>query len=138
MSSRRAGHTVLELLVVVTIIAVIAAFGAAAYFKTLTVYKASTSEQQLKTLHTILERHRKAVIDDARAESIPQAVLDLAGGDQNRARVIWIKLRLKQQFPQSYAQALQPASGYIAPEPAYLKIITRSNANDARTESAAC
>src|SRR5207302_5135067 len=48
------------------------------------------------------------VIDQANKESIPDGVLLMAGGNAPRARVIWIKLRLKQEFPMNYAEARTP------------------------------
>lgn len=135
----RAGFTLIELLVVIAIMGILMSLIGAAVFKTITVRKRSFTQQSVDKLYLQLQRHMKAVIDDARTEQIPPAVLALAGNDPNRARIVWIKLRLKQQFPQSYAEALQPAPGYINPEPAYGRILAgRSAANKPETESAAC
>jgi len=38
-------------------------------------------------------------------EAIPQPVINLPAADERRARVIWKCLRLKQEFPISYAEA---------------------------------
>src|SRR5262249_14319221 len=71
------------------------------------------------------------------------SVLTLAGNDPKRARVIWVKLRMKQTFPISFSEALNPAP--LSPVPAYQTAlnqlgITAANAPNppAAYESAAC
>src|SRR5262249_30263070 len=46
----------------------------------------------------------------ASKEDIPADIYTMAGGPGNeaRARVIWIKLRLRQEFPESFAEARAP------------------------------
>lgn len=134
----RTAFTLMELLVVIGIIAVLFVMGAGVYFATIPVTYATSTKNSMTAIYKDLERHRKAVIDDARKEPIPQTVIALANYDMNRARVIWIKLRLKQQFPTTYAAALNPAPGLIGPEPGYVGIVTRPNAIDPTTESSAC
>src|SRR5207249_3350986 len=41
-------------------------------------------------------------------EAIPDSVRTMAGGNDLRARVIWKKLRLKQEFPTTFAEAQAP------------------------------
>src|SRR5579859_228907 len=142
----RPAFTLIELLVVIAIIGVLISLSAAAFFRTLSVKKGKNTQQLIQKLYTQLQRQMKAVIDDARTESISSktTVMTLAGNDPNRARIIWIKLRLKQQFPMSYAEALNPGGGVIpqselAPEPAYGKILAgKGSALNPATESAAC
>jgi len=55
-----------------------------------------------------LDRQIKKVLETAETEPIPDNVLTLAGGDQKRARVIWKKLRLKQEFPMTLTEAKTP------------------------------
>jgi hypothetical protein len=95
------------------------------------------AEATLQKLTSELDRHIKAVVDQAEADAIPDSVLTgLAGNHPRRARVIWIKLRLKQEFPTSYAEARNPAPGYLAGKSAYSKL--PAGANNPATESAAC
>src|SRR5262249_22475263 len=56
-------------------------------------------------------------------DSTMLGLIALAGGNpgnpdpesEQRARVIWIKLRLKQQFPMNFMEALDPTPNAIAP-----------------------
>jgi prepilin-type N-terminal cleavage/methylation domain-containing protein len=138
---QRAGFTLIELLIVIAIIGILMSLTGAAVFKTIQVKRRSNTQQTVQKLYLQLQRQMKAVIDDARTEPVTsnQPLMTLAGGDANRARIIWIKMRLKQQFPQSYAEAINPAPGYLNPEPAYGRILAgKSSANNPLTESAAC
>lgn len=140
---QRAGFTLIELLIVISIIGVLLSLTGAAVFKTIQVRKRTNTQQTVQKLYLQLQRQMKAVIDEARDEArtgkIPPSVVALAGGDMNRAQFVWIKLRLKQQFPQSYAEALNPAPGYLNPEPAYGRVLAgKSAAKNPLTESAAC
>src|SRR5262249_31495379 len=50
----------------------------------------------------------KAVLDKADREDIPATVQQLANFNNERARIIWRKLRLKQEFPMTFAEAREP------------------------------
>jgi len=86
--------------------------------------KESNTQLLVQTVANQLHTRWAAVAAQARKESIPPQVLngefapngnrltwgllDLAGGNLARARVIWVKLRLKQEFPMNYAEARTP------------------------------
>src|SRR5438105_3266921 len=101
----RPGFTLVELLVVVAIIGVLAALTASATVGVLSSQKQSNTSLTIQTLMGVLDQQWQAVIDQANKEAIPDGVLLMAGSNAPRARVIWIKLRLKQEFPMSYAEA---------------------------------
>jgi hypothetical protein len=56
-------------------------------------------------------------------------ILSMAGGDAARARVIWVKLRLKQAFPETFSEATAPdgGAGMIAPDPYYSNVPTSTS-----------
>lgn len=104
----RPGFTVVEMLVVLTIIAVLVSLSGAAYFRWVDYQNQDTTETIMRDIYQVLNRQMKAVVDAADKETIPASVLAMANGDPNRARVIWKKLRLKQEFPMSNYEAWYP------------------------------
>src|SRR5439155_13957278 len=88
--------------------------------------KAANTELTIQKLNDAFKAQWRAVIDQATIEPIPdnilygdrnmQGLLAMASNPINpgdpdamhRARVIWIKLRLKQQFPMNFMEALNP------------------------------
>jgi prepilin-type N-terminal cleavage/methylation domain-containing protein len=151
----RAGFTLVELMVVIAIIGIVIALTTSAALQVVSYQRGSTTESTIKTLSTILQRQYTAVIALAEKESIPPAVLTMAGGDAKRARVIWKKLRLRQAFPMNFTEALapwnlsppfspllQPADlpGLAAYKSAIAQMGTPPSANPAdwHNESAAC
>jgi prepilin-type N-terminal cleavage/methylation domain-containing protein len=144
---RRGGFTLVELAVVISIIAVLLALGAGAAITVLEGQRASRTEDLLRNTDKLLQQHWRKVVEDARKEQavIPDSVVALAAGDRNRALVIWIKLRLMEAFPQSYAEIRTPwAYNYIPADmqrynSSYLKAIKNVPLGPpAPTESAAC
>jgi prepilin-type N-terminal cleavage/methylation domain-containing protein len=125
-SARRAGFTMVEMLVVLTIISILITLTAAAVLKLIPAQQQLNTQSTLTRLEGDLQRAYRSAADKFRTESIPTAtnapaaptlgnvyygaggVLAIAGGDPNRAQVIWTKLRLKQTFPNSFAEALSP------------------------------
>ncbi len=110
----RRGFTLVELLVVLAIIGILVSMGAGAYFVWLNNQRQTTTETVMREVYQTMTRQMKAVTDDAYKDpNIPLSVQQLAGGNIRRARVIWMKLRLKQEFPTSYYEAWYP---YAAPD----------------------
>jgi prepilin-type N-terminal cleavage/methylation domain-containing protein len=107
---RRGGFTLVELLVVVFIIGLVLSITAAATMRVLGRQKSSDTEILITILSRSLNRHWLAVVEQAKKETVPPSVLNLAGGDARRAQVIWIKLRLKQEFPMTFAEVVNPGN----------------------------
>ncbi len=115
LAPRRAGFTLVELLVVIAIIAVLVGLSGAAYFRWIDSARADSTEKTMSTVLKSLQAQMKAVADRAGKETIPASVLGQANNDPRLAKVIWVKLRLKQEFPTTYAEARQPwATGMTA------------------------
>ena len=136
---RRPAFTLVELIVVIAIIVLLAGLTTAAVMEVLAVQQKRATEATIQKVASELDRQWKAVVDQAKNEQVPSSVLtQLAGNDPRRARVIWIKLRLKQEFPMSYAEAKNPdlGLGYISAKNAF-KVLPPA-ANDPYTESSAC
>ena len=100
ISTRRgnnmAGFTLVELLTVMAIIAVLVALVASAAFQVVGVQQQRTTETTIKKVAEALDQQWQAVVDQARKENVINPnVMILAGKDSPRAKVIWVKLRLK-------------------------------------------
>jgi prepilin-type N-terminal cleavage/methylation domain-containing protein len=150
---RRVGFTLIELLVVVAIIGVLMTLSAAAIIKFLGTSPQSNTRIVLRSAWTEFNKKWTEVTDAAKGDRDAanrrpyQAALDtLAVNDPERMKVIWAKIRQKQAFPQTFAEALngftvggvtvKPLPGYVA----YLNKygITAGNATPADYESGIC
>jgi len=126
-TSRR-GFTAVELVVVIAIISLLAALTAGAVFRTLRTQEISFTEKTISKLSSVLDLHWKTVIDAARKEydglplQVRQNLLDLADNQtlgpqtpkpdprrDDRARLLYIKFRLRQEFPTTLSMALRPS-----------------------------
>jgi hypothetical protein len=139
------------MLIVVVIVIILVALSAGAYFYWIGAQQRSNSEGTIRTVNTMLGKHWTYVVEEAKKESPSAAVLSLAGGDQPRAQVLWIKARLVEAFPISYAEinscpmyASIPGIGAPAIPSAmrkynrtYQKTLGTTVSNNAATESAA-
>jgi prepilin-type N-terminal cleavage/methylation domain-containing protein len=142
---RRPAFTLIELLVVIAIIAILAALVAGAVFRVMASQAIKRSEATVKKIQTGLSGQWQAVIDNVKDElkSPPTSGTDykmnaylsaknLANGDPARMRALYVKLRLIQEFPQSFAEAL--ASG----KQTYLTAISGAPSPGPTVESAVC
>jgi prepilin-type N-terminal cleavage/methylation domain-containing protein len=139
----RAAFTLIELLIVLAIMSVLVALLAAAVFKTMGAMQDQATDTTLSKVASELSKQWSIVVQQANQETPSPSVVALAGGDARRARVIWVKLRLKQEFPMTYAEALNPGGGIIPaselpPKNAYRKALASlTGTPNPRTESSA-
>jgi prepilin-type N-terminal cleavage/methylation domain-containing protein len=150
---RRPAYTLIELLVVLAIIAVLASLTTAAAMMMISSQHERNTKFSMRQIEGERKKHWDAVVQSALKENMDTpdnaaaaaTIRQWAGGDEKRARVMYVKFRLKQEFPTSFAEALNPF-----PMPAkknytkYLNslgITTTTNpltATPAAHESAAC
>jgi hypothetical protein len=137
----------MELMVVVTIMAALVALSASAVLKFIEVQQTSNTQSTLDRVQSQLIKAWSKVKDSAAKESIPASIMGnpaLVGTDVNapeRARVIYMKLRLRQAFPMTFNEALNPAP--LPPLPGYTSYlgnlgILGSSPTTAYIESSAC
>jgi prepilin-type N-terminal cleavage/methylation domain-containing protein len=159
-NEQRPAFTLIELMVVIAIIALLVALSAGAVMRYLTTQKGNVTETTIASVDSETKKHWQKVIDLARNESLPLlfsgSTIDLAygcSGDANVARVIYIKLKLLQQFPMNFDEVFKTsptASNTVAPysnmlpaDPAYTKYLGQYGIVGSTTatqpfESAAC
>ena len=126
--ARRAGFTLVELLTVVAIIAVLVALVASAAFQMIGVQQQRITETTIKKVADALDQQWQAVVDQARKETVLNAnVASFAGNDAQRQKVLWVKLRLKQEFPMNFSEAKSPAPSYLDPRPSYVDALGGSD-----------
>jgi prepilin-type N-terminal cleavage/methylation domain-containing protein len=149
------GFTLVELLVVLGIIAILASLSAAAVIRFIGVQQKKNTEQLVQKLTSAFNQQWLAARDHAKDTFLPgsndpniQGVLALAGGDVERARVIWRHLYLRREFPTSYAEARaalvsQHPQGLwniaIQPNPTFFRVIgNRGGPTPTSAEASAC
>jgi prepilin-type N-terminal cleavage/methylation domain-containing protein len=147
MPRRQAGFTLIELLVVIAIIGTLVGLLLGGIIPWIDGQKRRNTKALLKKLdHEVSEIYNEAV-KKFRAET-PPGIIDtffVCNGNTALQKAIWIKLRIKQNFPMSYAEALNPAGAYSlqlgGALPAQKHFTNALNgrvaANDQQTESAA-
>ncbi|GIW82828.1 MAG: hypothetical protein KatS3mg105_4635 [Gemmatales bacterium] len=135
-SEKRHGFTLIELLVVIAIMAAVAALTFGAAQRVISAQKYSATETTIRKLNRLLIQATKRVVDDARDEAIPDWVRKEAGNNPDRARVLWVKYRVKQEFPENFSEALNPVP--LGPDPAYQTYLTGVSITNSADESSAC
>lgn len=106
--SNHRGFTLIELMVVITIIAALVALSASAVLKFIQVQQTTNTQSTLDRVQSQLAKAWSKVKDQAFKEA-PSLAAGLAGTDPNaanRAKMIYVKLKMRQAFPMNFAEAL--------------------------------
>ncbi len=114
---QRTAFTIVELMIVMAIIALLMALVTAATFKAIDGQRRSNTNTEIQKVYTILKSQMEAVRKSAmdpnveRSQDIPtwSTFKTMAGGpsldpNEKRARLIYAKFRLMEEFPMSFAE----------------------------------
>ncbi len=116
-TQRRPAFTLIELLAVIAIIAIIAAIAIGTYFRVRISQEEAATETTVAKLHSQLDQQYRSVLDNARDQwrandesasgprTIKWAKL-MSNGETNRGLAILTKFKLKEEFPQTFWEAL--------------------------------
>jgi prepilin-type N-terminal cleavage/methylation domain-containing protein len=133
---RRAGFTLIELLVVIGIIAILATLVLTGAFRAAGGQDKANTSNTISKLASLLDQQIKAVTDQANNSQVAQVYNQLAGNDTRRGRAIWVKLNLRKDFPQSFAE-LADQTGYPPAPPIFKDAKAVGNTGNTNLESAA-
>jgi len=124
----RPGFTLIELLVAMAIIAILMALLGVALSKTVESQKRNSTKQQADKLQKSIDAEVNRVVTqctkDRDARNIPPAIVTFCDNNQDRALAVWTAMKLRQQFPDTFTDALtgvcvtQNAAGALAVRPA--------------------
>jgi type II secretory pathway pseudopilin PulG len=112
----RAGFTLVEVMIVIAILIALTALTIGAAFQVLATQRRSNSEQTVQSVFRALDRQWKAAIDmsqvsrggSAPPTGVNMMAADSRGPNKARAQVIWTKLQMKREFPQTFVEAVNP------------------------------
>src|SRR5688572_13047774 len=108
----RGGFTLLELLIVMSIIAVLMALSVAAAFRLMAASQTGSTRTLLTRLEERLKHQMTVKADRACEAKLPESITNQPTGQYLRrlglqgdlARVVYVKLRLKADFPMSFRE----------------------------------
>ncbi len=129
---QRRSFTLIELLTVIAIISVIAGLSIGAVMATIGFQHQKNTKFYMRELNGATKKRWDAVVQSAEKEDMAQtigasayATIAAWAGDNGgpRTRVMYVKLRLKQEFPTSFAEALSPTP--LPPKPNYVAYLAK-------------
>jgi len=141
--SPRKGFTLIELIIVMSIIATLLGISAGVYFRVMAAQSTATTRTLIQRLDSQLKQQTAYVADRARERSPSLPASQLANNHRRRAEVIQRKAAFKQAFPTSFYEVFNPPLQGMEPYPAYVSHlqqygITSGTLPAQEHESAAC
>ena len=134
--ARRRGFTLIEILVVISLIAVLAALSVGALFRVRAAQQTNNTEGTLGKLDTLLMARWSAVL--VNAKNPPDLLIAYCDGDKERAVSLYTYAILKNEFPQSYAEVADITVGGVSlKKRAVFNKVTLTTAANVNEESAA-
>jgi prepilin-type N-terminal cleavage/methylation domain-containing protein len=117
---RRAGYTLLELIVVIGIIVLLASFTAGAVFRLRASQQEKNTNTHLLKIHGAFMQQYSSAVDRIKKEDPPQLMKELTKNqdgtyDAARAKAMHLKLRLRQEFPENFGEVF--STGQLGPYP---------------------
>jgi prepilin-type N-terminal cleavage/methylation domain-containing protein len=152
IAPRRQAFTLTEIVVVIAIIAILMALTGGVYFYFIGSQQQRNTEGTIRTVNKVFQTQWSYVVEQAKKES-PSSYVVTAANDPSgeRARVLWIKLRLMEAFPISFSEINNAADSVNILLAAAIPASQRKNqatyqrltkgltaANNSNTESSAC
>jgi type II secretory pathway pseudopilin PulG len=112
----RPAFTLIELIVMVAILATLAALAAGAVLRFITVQQQNNTRTALNKIQPIIVNRVSAIKDQGLKEAIPTNTMgiitaSMSGNDPNyqaRARTIYLKLKVRQMFPETFDEVFNP------------------------------
>lgn len=134
----RPAFTLLEMIVVISILGLLAALSLSAVFRIQETQRETNTNTGLRKIQIGLDQQYKAARDTISKEAVPDVIKTLTSSidtngnivpDPIRAKALHMKLRMRQEFPQTYAEArtFVPGTSVYNPKPIYLNAIGGGN-----------
>ncbi len=119
----RRGFTLIELIVVIAIIVVLMSLVVGGVMKILVLQQNKNTKDEVMKLEAARANAYTRVLDTAKNESPYQQAQVWSNNNTQLAQVLHIKLRLQQEFPQSFAEVLTPSPLAYPPKPSYVRAL---------------
>jgi prepilin-type N-terminal cleavage/methylation domain-containing protein len=125
---RRRGFTLVEMMVVITIILVLVSLGAGAYLKVANYQQRNNTQTLVSKVDDNFHKKWRTVLDNSKTEQPNAFAVNLSMNDTRRAQVIHVLMCLRREFPTTFAEARNPSgSGVFGPNPAYARVLQSVN-----------